>query len=117
MKNTSNRHEHYETLNLIGYALSKFGKPFVHEFGFTAKTHFYEYIVKLGIAKTNDVVKNRQDLFNGMDYEKKKGWWQKGPMYKHRKDYIDSLFETLNMSEFAEIVKMSIAEAIQDIVR
>jgi hypothetical protein len=117
MANTSTRHKYYDTLNLIGYGLSKFDKLFINEFGYSTKTKFYEYIVELGIAETTGVVKNRQDLFDGMDADpsrKRKGWWQKGDMYKHRKDYIDSLFGALDVYEFVEIVRLSIAEATND---
>lgn len=115
MANTSNRHKYYDTLNLIGYGLSKFDKSFVECFGFQTKSAFYAYIVELEIAETVGVVKNRQDLFDGMvEGGKRKGWWQKGDVYKHRKDYIDSLFGELNVKEYAEIVRYSIAEAIND---
>ncbi|MCL2096957.1 MAG: hypothetical protein FWH10_08650 [Oscillospiraceae bacterium] len=111
MKSSFNRHKHYDVLNLIGYGLSKFDKPFVLEFGFSTKTAFYEYIVEIGIAETIGVVKNRQDLFDGMvKGGKRKGWWQKGDIYKHRKDYIDSLFGELNLKEFVEIVRLSISD-------
>ena len=110
-----NRHKYYDTLNLIGYGLSKFDKLFVNTFGFSTKSAFYKYIVEIGIAETIGVVKNRQDLFDGMtEHGKRKGWWQKGAVYKHRRDYIDSLFGMLNTDEYVEIVKLSIADAIND---
>jgi hypothetical protein len=115
MATTANRHKYYETLNLIGYGLSKFDKAFVESFGFPTKTAFYRYVVKTGIAETESVVKNRQDLFDGMIAGgKRKGWWQKGSVYKHRRDYIDSLFGELNVKEYTEIVRLSIAYAIND---
>jgi hypothetical protein len=97
---TKNRHEYYEILNLIGYGLSKFNYDFIKTYGFNTKSDFYNYIVKIGIAETVGTVKNRQDLFDGMvDGGERKGWRQKGPVYKHRKDYIDSLFGNLNYKE------------------
>jgi hypothetical protein len=105
------RHKNYDILNLIGYGLSKFNMDFVREYGFTTKSQFYEYIVQIGIADTAGTVKNRQDLFDGMTSDgPRKGWWQKGPVYKHRKDYIDSLFGNLNVADYANIVKMSLVE-------
>jgi hypothetical protein len=105
------RHKNYDILNLIGYGLSKFNMDFVREYGFTTKSKFYEYIVQIGIADTVGTVKNRQDLFDGMTPAgERKGWWQKGPVYKHRKDYIDSLFGNLNVSDYVNIVKMSLLE-------
>ncbi|GMO33010.1 MAG: DUF3883 domain-containing protein [Termitinemataceae bacterium] len=105
------RHRNYDILNLIGYGLSKFNMDFVHEYGFSTKSQFYEYIVKIGVADTVGTVKNRQDLFDGMTTDgPRKGWWQKGPIYKHRKDYIDSLFGNLNVTDYADIVKMSLIE-------
>jgi hypothetical protein len=69
--------------------------------------------VKIGIAETIGTVKNRQDLFDGMvPGGKRKGWWQKGSAYKHRKDYIDSLFGNFNCKEYVDIVKLSIAETL-----
>jgi len=110
---TGNKHEYYELLNLIGYGLSKFNYNFVKAYGFNTKSDFYNYIVKIGIAETVGTVKNRQDLFDGMvPGGKRKGWWQKGAMYKHRKDYIDSLFGNLKCNEYVDIVKLSIADAL-----
>jgi hypothetical protein len=108
-----NKHEHYELLNLIGYGLSKFNYDFIKAYGFDTKNDFYNYIVKIGIAETVGIVKNRQDLFDGMvPGGKRKGWWQKGPVYKHRKDYIDSLFGNLKYNEYVDIVKLSVAETL-----
>ena len=102
------RHKNYDILNLIGYGLSKFDKEFVTCYGFETKQAFYEYIVTLGIADTTGTVKNRQDLFDGMEPGgTRKGWWQKGPVYKFRKDYIDSLFGQLDVHKFVEVIKMS----------
>jgi hypothetical protein len=110
---TGNKHEYYEVLNLIGYGLSKFNYAFVKTYGFNTKIDFYNYIVKIGIAETVGTVKNRQDLFDGMVPDgERKGWWQKGPVYKHRKDYIDSLFGNLECKEYVDIVKLSIAETL-----
>jgi hypothetical protein len=107
------KHENYEILNLIGYGLSKFNMNFVENYGFDTKSAFYEYIVNIGIAQTSGTVKNRQDLFDGMTSGgPRKGWWQKGDVYKFRKDYIDSLFGKLDSKEFVEIVKLSIAEKL-----
>jgi hypothetical protein len=113
MAGGNNRHENYEVLNLIGYGLSKFGFDFVHAFNLKTKFDFYKYIVDIGIAETIGTVKNRQDLFDGMETTgPRKGWWQKGPVYKHRKDYIDSLFGSLNSKEYADVFKLSIQETM-----
>jgi hypothetical protein len=110
---TGNKHEYYDLLNLIGYGLSKFNFDFVKAYGFETKTDFYNYIVNIGIAKTVGTVKNRQDLFDGMvSGGERKGWWQKGPVYKHRKDYIDSFFGHFQCNEFVDVVKLSIAETL-----
>jgi hypothetical protein len=109
------RHENYEILNLIGYGLSKFDTAFTITYGFLSKQKFYEYIVDIGIAKTTGTVKNRQDLFDGMETSgPRKGWWQKGPVYKFRKDYIDSLFGNLGVEDFVDVVKLSIKQKFQD---
>jgi hypothetical protein len=108
-----NKHKHYELLNLIGYGLSKFNYDFVKTYGFNTKVDFYKYIVETGVAETAGVVKNRQDLFDGMILGgERKGWWQKGPIYKHRRDYIDSLFGNLKCDEYVNVVKLSIAESL-----
>lgn len=103
-----NRHENYELLNLMGYGLAKFGMEFIKEFRFKTKTAFYQYVVELKIAETTGTVKNRQDLFDPFFDNGRKGWWQKGNAYIHRKIFIDSLFGSLDVVQFAEIVKMYI---------
>jgi hypothetical protein len=109
-----NRHKNYELLNLIGYGLSKFNFDFVRAFNFKTKSQFYNYVVNLGVAETVGTVKNRQDLFDGMVPETpRKGWWQKGPVYKHRKDYIDSLFGNLDANEYTEVVKLFIFDILK----
>jgi hypothetical protein len=110
---SSQKHENYEILNLIGYGLSKFNMDFVRLYGFNTKTAFYEYMVNIGIAKTAGTVKNRQDRFDGMTPGgPRKGWWQDGNRidYKFRKDYIDSFFGKLNATDYVNVVKMSIAQ-------
>jgi hypothetical protein len=82
---SDNKHKNYELLNLIGYGLAKFDMGFVKKLGFKTKTAFYEYIVTLNIAETEGVVKNRQDLFDPFFDDGRKGWWQKGDAYIHRK--------------------------------
>ena len=102
------KHENYEVLNLIGYGLAKFNVDIVKEFGFKTKTAFYEYIVTLKIAETTGTIKNRQDLFDPFFDSGRKGWWQKGNAYIHRKILIDSLFGDLSVSQYAEMVKIYI---------
>ena len=104
------KHENYEILNLIGYGLAKFDMDFVKFFGFKTKTAFYEYIVEQGIADTVGTVKNRQDLFDPFFDNKRRGWWQKGNAYIHRKVFIDSLFGSLDASAYANIVKLYLQE-------
>jgi len=103
---TSNKHRNYEILNLLGYGLAKFNSNFISEFGFITKSNFYSEIVKLGIAETEGVIKNRQDLFDPFFENGRKGWWQKGNAYIHRKQLIDSLFGGMNVSDYADIVKI-----------
>lgn len=102
------KHKNYELLNLIGYGLAKFGAKFTKEFGFKAKTSFYEYIVSLKLADTTGTIKNRQDLFDPFFDNGRKGWWQKGEAYIHRKITIDSLFGDLNVQQYADIVRLYI---------
>lgn len=104
------KHENYEVLNLIGYGLAKFDMSFVKFFGFKTKTAFYEYIVQQGIAETIGTVKNRQDLFDPFFDNKRRGWWQKGDAYIHRKIFIDSLFGSLEADAFTNIVKLYLAD-------
>lgn len=77
-ENHKNKHENYETLNLIGYGLAKFSRAFIKEYGFKTKTAFYQHIVDIGIADTVGTVKNRQDLFDPFFDNGRKGWWQRG---------------------------------------
>jgi hypothetical protein len=103
---SDNKHKNYEVLNLIGYGLAKFNNTFVAEFGAKSKTEFYEFFVINGIADTTGTVKNRQDLFDPFFDNGRKGWWQKGDAYIHRKVFIDSLFGKLNVADYAAVVKL-----------
>jgi hypothetical protein len=100
------KHKNYEVLNLIGYGLAKFNVGFVKSFGVKTKADFYEYIVRQGVAETIGTVKNRQDLFDPFFDNGRKGWWQKGDAYVHRKIFIDSLFGYLDADAYANIVKL-----------
>ena len=104
------KHENYEILNLIGYGLAKFDMQFVAQFGFKYKTHFFQYFVDIGIAETVGVVKNRQDLFDPFFDNGRKGWWQQGERYIHRKTLIDSLFGNESVDSFTQIVKLYLKE-------
>lgn len=106
MKNKGNKHENYELLNLLGYGLAKFDNDFVKQFGFNTKSSFFEYFVEIGIVETGSVVKNRMDLFDPFFENRRKGWWQKGDAYIHRKLLIDNLFGNENVLEYANIVKL-----------
>ncbi|MGC1204483.1 MAG: DUF3883 domain-containing protein [Flavobacteriaceae bacterium] len=105
------KHENYEILNLIGYGLSKFNNDFIKEFGFKTKTSFYEYLVKNNIAETNSTIKNRMDLFDPFFSDNgRKGWWQKGQTYIHRKLLIDGLFGNEKVKGYSDIVKLFLKE-------
>lgn len=105
-----NKHENYEILNLLGYGLSKFDNAFIKEFGFSTKNAFFNYFVEIELVETGSVVKNRMDLFDPFFPNKRKGWWQKGDAYIHRKLLIDSLFGKENVKEYADIVKLFLKE-------
>jgi hypothetical protein len=107
---TDSRHENYEILNLIGYGLAKFDLDFVRKFGFSTKTAFYKNMISKGIVDTVGVVKNRQDLFDPFFSNKRKGWWQKGNTYLHRKTLIDSLFGNYDAGEYVNAVKLYMAD-------
>lgn len=106
MKNSSNKHEHYELLNLLGYGLAKFNNEFIKQFNCKSKEQFYQYFVDFGIVETKSVVKNRQDLFDPYFDNGRQGWWQKKDIYEHRKLLIDSLFSSENVVSYANIVKL-----------
>jgi hypothetical protein len=111
MENTGNKHKNYEILNLIGYGLSKFNNDFIKEFGFETKTAFFIFCVENKISETVGTVKNRMDLFDHFfPNNGRKGWWQKGDAYIHRKILIDSLFGNENVKDFANIVKLYMKE-------
>lgn len=111
------KHENYEILNLLGYGLAKFDNEFIKQFGFTTKIAFFEYFVDLKIVETGSVVKNRMDLFDPFFENNRKGWWQKGDAYIHRKQLIDSLFGNENVVGYANIVKLYLQESykVQDL--
>lgn len=111
MNRSGNKHQNYEVLNLIGYGLSKFNDDFIKEFGFATKTAFYEYCVTCNIAETVGTVKNRMDLFDHFFPENgRKGWWQKGDTYIHRKILIDNLFGSEDVKGYSNIVKLYMKE-------
>lgn len=111
MEKLNHKHENYEILNLLGYGLSKFNDSFIKEFGFSKKNQFYNFFVEIGIVDTGSVVKNRMDLFDPFFSENsRKGWWQKGDAYIHRKYLIDSLFGNENVKGYANIVKLYLKE-------
>ena len=111
MKHKSNRHENYEILNLLGYGLAKFDEDFIQEFGFTTKSSFFNYFVTIGIAETGNIVKNRMDLFDPFfPNNGRKGWWQKGNVYIHRKHWIDSHFGLEDVKGYSNIVKLFLKE-------
>jgi hypothetical protein len=103
---SDNKHENYYTLNLIGYGLAKFDMEFIKALGFSTKQAFYSYMVDIGVAETTGVVKNRQDLFDPFFDNKRKGWWQKGEAYIHRKIFIDSLFGDLDAATYASVLSL-----------
>lgn len=103
----SKKHENYELLNILGYALAKFDNDFIAEFGFKTKQSFFNFFVEKGIVKTSSVVKNRMDLFDHFfPNNPRKGWWQKGNAYIHRKIFLDSLFGNDNAESLANVVKL-----------
>lgn len=112
---SKNKHVNYELLNLIGYGLAKFDTDFAKCFGFDTKTAFYEELVRIGVGETTGVIKNRQDLFDPFFENDRKGWWQKGDAYKHRKILIDSLYGDLDVTMFADIVKIQLRRQGDDI--
>ncbi len=103
---TDTKHKNYEILNLIGYGMAKFGTRFINQFGFKTKSAFYEYVIQSGVAETVGAVKNRQDLFDPFFDNGRKGWWQKGNAYIHRKQLIDSLFGEYDVKNYVQIVKL-----------
>jgi len=106
-----NKHKNYEILNLIGYGLSKFNNTFIEQFGFSSKNSFYQFCVDNKIAETIGTVKNRMDLFDHFfPNNGRKGWWQKGDAYIHRKILIDSLFGNENVEQYANIVKIHLKD-------
>lgn len=118
MARKDNKHKNYELLNLLGYGLAKFNNAFIKQFGFKTKTSFYQYFVDLDIVETGSVVKNRMDLFDPFFDNGRKGWWQKGDAYIHRKILIDSLFGNEDVVSFANIVKLFLKDSfnIKDII-
>lgn len=113
MASSKTKHKNYELLNLIGYGLAKFNDTFISEFGFPTKTAFYDYCIQNGIAETSGTVKNRMDLFDHFfPNNGRKGWWQKGDAYIHRKIYIDSLFGNEDAKGYANVVKLYMKEKL-----
>jgi Domain of unknown function (DUF3883) len=100
------KHENYEILNLIGYGLAKFDTPLVKQFGFNSKSAFYEFLISKKVSETVGTIKNRQDLFDQFFDNGRKGWWQKGDAYIHRKLLLDSLYGDESIESYANIIKL-----------
>ena len=100
------KHENYEILNLIGYGLAKFDIQLVKQFGFNSKSAFYEFLISKKVSETVGTIKNRQDLFDQFFDNGRKGWWQKGDAYIHRKLLLDSLYGNENIENYANIIKL-----------
>ncbi|WQW44203.1 DUF3883 domain-containing protein [Helicobacter pylori] len=77
---------------------------------FLLKTPFLNIAIQIGLANTTGVIKNRMDLFDYFFPNKRKGWWQKGDAYIHRKLWIDSLFKDEDAKGFSHIVKLFLQE-------
>jgi hypothetical protein len=103
------KHENYELLNLIGYGMAKFD-DFVSIMGYTANEALYDYLVSLGVAETKSVIKNRRDLFDPFFDNSRKGWWQKGDAYIHRKHLIDLFYGDLTVIQYVDFVKKRLHE-------
>jgi hypothetical protein len=97
------------TLNLIGYGLAKFDLAFAREFGFNTKAAFYKHIVGLGLATSIKAVANQQESFDPYFDNGRKGWWQRNQR-EHIKIFIDSLFGSEDVIDFANVVKLHILE-------
>lgn len=107
------KHKNYHILNLIGYGLSKFSDAFIQQFNTKTKHEFYNRCVQAGVADTVGVIKNRMDLFDPFFPDNgRKGWWQKGNAYIHRKYLIDNLFGDMIVSEFADVIKLYFKETL-----
>ena len=106
----SQKHQNYKLLNLLGYGLAKFDNDFIKEFNCNTKTEFFNLFMNLGIVKTASVVKNRMDLFDHFFPNHRKGWWQKGNAYIHRKYFIDSLFGNEDVKGFANVIKLILSK-------
>lgn len=100
------KHENYEILNLVGYGLAKFEKDFIKEFGFETKNAFFYFLISKGVSQTVGTIKNRQDMFDYFFDNGRRGWWQKGDTYIHRKHLIDSLFGDETAESYANIIKI-----------
>lgn len=111
MSHSGIKHKNYEILNLIGYGLAKFNDAFIRKFGCDTKTSFYKFCLENGIADTVGTISNRQDLFDPFFPENgRRGWWQKGDAYIHRKIFIDNLFGDETVVGYANIVKLYLKE-------
>lgn len=55
------------------------------------------------------------DLFDPFFPNNRKGWWQKGNTYIHRKYFIDNLFGNESVFEYADIIKMYLQENFDNI--
>lgn len=103
-----------DIMNLIGYGLAKFDVSFANEFGCKSKSEFCRYIIKIGLAKTERSVMNRQDSFDPYFDNGRRGWFQRNQR-EHIKLYIDSLFGDEDVRAFADTTKLCIQSFYKDI--
>lgn len=96
-----------DIMNLIGYGLAKFDVAFANEFGCKSKSEFCRYVIKIGLAKTERAVMNRQDSFDPYFDNGRRGWFQRNQR-EHIKLFIDSLFGDEDVHTFANTVKLYI---------
>lgn len=105
------KHPNYHILNLIGYGLAKYDRDLIRAFGFKSQRDLFSFFVEAGIAETIGVVKNRMDLFDPFfETSPRKGWWQKGDTYLHRKHHIDAHFGHLAVDEYVAMIRLAISE-------
>ncbi len=112
------RVEHADALELIGYGLAKFAGPNKgtneianHMAG--SRSAFFKRLVDAGIAKSKNVVSNRQDNYDHF-FGTKKGYIteEKLRVYAPRKDRLDSVVGNLTMSEYSDFIESIIATEI-----
>ena len=105
----SEKAEHAEALELIGYGLAKFAGPqkgrneIANRLAKNRST-FFQKLVDIGMAKSKNAISNRQDYYDPF-FGTKEGYKSKVNVYKLRKESLDSVIGHLDFNQYTDFIE------------